>query len=74
MTLDQQIRELTQELLRLDREMMNLMDSLQCNQLTDSPEMQNSRKTALIDCIDTYFNKEQALEALMQQLRGASNV
>ena len=74
MTLEQQIKDLTQELLRLDREMMNLMDSLQSNQLTDSPEMQNIRKTALIDCIDTYFNKEQALEALMQQLRGASNV
>jgi dynactin complex subunit len=74
MTLEQQIKDLTQELLRLDREMMNLMDSLQSNQFTDSPEMQNSRKTALIDCIDTYFLKEQALEALMQQLRGASNV
>ena len=74
MTLEQQIKDLTQELLRLDREMMNLMDSLQSNQLTDSPEMQNSRSEALKDCIDTNFPKEQALEALMQQLRGASNV
>jgi len=74
MTLEQQIKDLTQELLCLDREMMNLMDSLQCNQFTDSPEMQNSRSEALKDCIDTYFLKEQALEALMLQVRGASNV
>ena len=39
MTLEEQIKDLTQELLRLDREMMNLIDdSLQCNQFTDSPE------------------------------------
>jgi hypothetical protein len=74
MNLEQQIKDLTQELLRLDREMMNLIDDMHCNQLTDTPEQVVSRANDLNACIASYFEKEQALEALMQQVRGASNV
>jgi len=74
MTLDEQITALSLELLELDSKMMNLIDDMHCNQWTDTPEQVVRRANDLKACIASYFEKEQALEALMQQREEGSNV